>query len=538
MSAIDCQTRYNPKTMEDQLHFGSTEEVLDIIDRIEADREIDCRITSKVINHMVSNFHIRLSKASPENIERILGQSDASLHERIELLFQTIDDMIALDFRFRLAEMLEKWERLQTISAIADHPEQWRGEAFSNLFSLEDTELWPVTPTLSKMVTRAAELKLEESAAKNAAKQSIVDPTSALAKKLMKYAEVITAMQAQGALTVKGLDQEMRDFILNDLNSLPIELRPLDQLCDSGFDPNPTIETYDSIISCLWQYPVDTIIEQWVAVNAILHQATEIDYRLRQEVYNLIDRIQDQKGLTAEAFQSLIPANDPHALLLTFTETKRFGYEQFMELVTVDYLLDIARHNPDATAIMNIMAHETSTAVDPADRFSFSQNVFSEVLSHSLHNSSLRHPDAKPNDEQDVDAYGRAYLRNTVKVIDALGLHSVYGSLVNVMNGFSSPLPMFVDAVDYAKPYLKKSMLDELLEYKDGHRLYDDILSINELALTLAKLATGKKAEVKALSSIEKRVERITYEVIKRMEHESGHRDYTQSDKPVFDQVL
>jgi hypothetical protein len=524
--------------MEDQLYSGSAEEVLDIIDRIEDDREIDHAITSKVINHMVSNFHIRLSKASPKEIETILGQSDATLHERIELLLQTIDNMIASDFRLRLSELLEKWERLQTISAIADHPEQWQGEAFSNLFSLEDTELWPVTPALPEMVTRAAEFKLEKSAAKNSAKQSIINRANALPQTLMKYAEVIAAMQAQDSLTIKGLDQEMRAFVLNNLNSLPIDLRPLDQLCDSEFDPNPTIETYDSIISCLWQYPVDTIMEQWGAVNAILHQATANDYRLRQEVFNLIDRIQDQKGLTAEAFQSLIPANDPHALLLTFTETKRHCYEQFMELMTVDYLLDIARHNPDASTIMKITAQDTSTAVNPIDQFSFSKNVFSEVLSRSLHNSSIPHPDAKLNNEQDMDAYRRAYLRNTAKVIDTLGLHSVYGSMVDVISGFSSPLPMFVDAVDYAKPYLKKSMLDELLEYRDGHRLYDDILSINELALTLTKLVAGKNAEVKALSSIEKRVERITYEVIKRMEHESGHTDCTQDKKPAFDQTL
>jgi hypothetical protein len=496
---IQVFTEYNPKQARD---FVAT---------LEAGRQVDPVLTGRIIYHNLTEFGIQLNYISDQDYQMLVGDGNATFSDRIHRLLELKMKVPDINTLHMMIKMVPLWERMNVMRELLHTPERWRGKDFVRMLDTHEGALWPMSDALVLMLKHAVNC-LEHNAQLY---YTDLDKGELHAEQLREYANVIDSVQKMGLRD--GLFGAHYDIAVRKLNTLPIESRPLGTLCEIALDyiSQGDQAPAKAVSTCLHQYTMAEInacidkvsqlclkmtdrTDQWLGINKVI----ETQIRLNQ--------------MHPDAYRTLLPSNQPVSAQHLIRNAASKAHSIYMPYIDIEYALDTLRQNRDSDPLQLLDPKLNHSNPELNKLITFFNQEIGEALKNIIKNDVLKkNPDVIIS-EEGLLSYNRDFLIATAKTIQALELDSLFYRMEKDVHCMNNPLSLIDDAIDAAKPFLKKSMLSELQVEHDGITLHHAISMINELALSISKIVEKQNINAfKKLTSMDKRVERINGYIFK-----------------------
>jgi len=318
---------------------------------------------------------------------------------------------------------------------------------------------------------------------------------------------------------------------LSKLIEYPNACLPIDQMLALGMQSEP--KDAKSLLMSLDTYPSQALCDHAEEI-AHLMQHVSADRVIDKLVAKKVMRGISPYGESGQKmFETLIP---PHSQVAQEMRT------DFKEFMTLDYLIDqIQAHRNTEKGYFSAFADTEHT--DDFDtalrRYEKAEKTGGDI--HAILNDIVERecPDADELTRGNRLIRHVASLLNTTQMVDHL-VENCFKWLDSDWkdDNLKNQLPFLQQALDASKPYLKKSMLDDLQDSQDGRMLLDDIREINQAALKIAEYVTLGKDKA-PLRSIDSRVGKMTAAILERFEKTSGHFDPKHDiDDNAFEHML
>jgi len=328
-------------------------------------------------------------------------------------------------------------------------------------------------------------------------------------------------------------------------DTLPTAVRVMREYL-KGPSPDSDLSIRDKLTVSMSAYPIQDFLNDVKALPSAKERARELMYlnqfpandveaHFNQIVHLFRSTLDDNHftKITGKKLAKILPPDSDagKAMFQSFfapdTEMVESFKDEYKEYMTMDYLIDIIQHqrnNPDSDYVYLATSDYAKTEEKALYRYEKALFNSDNDLTSILHDLSDRHPECR---EESVKA--KAFIHDVATLINRTNLVEEFTQhCLKVIKDnreedeIKNPFTFLQDAVNFAKPFLKKSMLDDLQETRNGRMLLDDIREINQAALQMAEYVSldHDKAPLMALSGHD-RIEKLTAEMFNRLERSS-----------------
>lgn len=321
------------------------------------------------------------------------------------------------------------------------------------------------------------------------------------------------------------------------LKLYPLELRPLDTLLAAAIN-SPSFDRHIGLGLTLDQYTADELSANVDRIHEFLksgHLNQGQQHLIAERALKSVD-IHSENG--RRLFQGLFkPEGD------LIAKTLKHSMAQYAPAISLDYLVRLIEHHKDSD-ISHLLGFSESNPLNSVISASgtlksMKNDIFPTFIRIFRHIAEREAEQAL----DDPSAFDKAMVHTVADFIRQTDFTSL------MENQYLPPAPSGIQempinlitfinpALRSSKPFLKKSALDDLMIERNGSSLYEDICTLNDLATKVAPYVQ-RKADVKELMSINSRLERVTNQMVRRMERESGYEAKADIDEHSFDTVL
>lgn len=386
-----------------------------------------------------------------------------------------------------------------------------------------------------------------------------------LPEALETYAEkALSDLKASGPRMSSMKEQrrhtKMVEFYSNTLPTVARVMR--DHL--EGPRPDSDLEIRDKLMVSMSAYPLENFLKDVASIPTAKERARELMY-LNQfpmndvkahfnHIVRLFRSTLDDNhftSITGKKLAKILPpgTDEGKAMFQSFfapdTRMVESFRDEYKEYMTIDYLIDVIQHqrnNPDSDYVY--LATSDYAKAEEKALYRYEKALFNSDndLTSILHDLSDRHPEcSEETNKAKAFIHDVATLINRTNLIEDFTQHCLKVIRDNrEENEIKNPFIFLQEAVDFSKPFLKKSMLDDLQDTRNGRMLLDDIREINEAALQMAEYVSLEKdkARLMVLSGHD-RIEKLTADIFNRLERSSERLNIQQDiDDKTFDHML
>lgn len=511
--------RLDYQEVMNQLPADNPNALAECIDELVAVGALSEQDTNHIVSLSISENH-HYDKTNTVLNEVMRSGSGYTLGEK--LAFFCVNGIQTDDARALPGEILSRWLRMNEIAKARSQGVEALGNALEE-YTIDhkciilESEYWPVFPELPDALDRLVEAKQPALAA---LKDETAEEHAISIRMKMMWDRDIPSISN---ITRKRLAGEpIESWMLYDkqahLTLWPMAIRPLNELLDATCIARGN-NVRMSVASALKQYPQESLYANHEQIRTLVNSFTGSIGQRETVFLQLFRNINRNTPESTEFFERVIPPDDPLVPSILMRENRN----SFDALVSRDYLYQMIKiHREDESKTISALNPAMTVQPDIAAKNYANLKKISPRLKGMLH--AIVERELEPG--ADEMAFNKAWLREVAGFIRETRLNDfldncILSQLKIAMAGKrTSPLVFMEDVVNSAKPFLKKSALDELHEIRDGFTLLDDITAINELAVHIAGFVETA-TEAKRLSAIDNRVNRMTHETIKRIERDA-----------------
>jgi len=464
-----------PKEAPDQLR-----ETLNALDQRS---ELNTDYLNILFHSVVAKSFLSVARLSDEQYQHLF-QSDAPLGDRVSTLLEHCPDGEQFT-----SMMMSRWLRFDRLMAHRhDDPETVLPFLFPN-HSLFYSDLCPIFPELPDLLDQVA---------------AYGRMTYSSERDFYEHTLPIFAKDVRERMAgVEILPSFVSD--MSRVAHIPKPLRPMDQVLDAmiGIQSAFSREMASRILNDYTVYDFERHLDK---VNALIDS-----FPSASQQYTTLENMTRDMIKDARFNERLLPMIAPDKLVAerVFLDAP---ISSFHDLMNTDYLITLINaHQHDPNGMLRQFDPNEKENADRQQSFMVDQ--FAPRLTEILERLA------------DRDAYPKLrYLRELATLFRETDLPA---TLQNIINETSPQLSFHVDfldeAVDFIRPLLKKSLIDELMTEESGHTLHSDIVLIADVTSAVADFSKKNSNTYSTkLRSINKPLERINGYIMEREARNAG----------------
>jgi hypothetical protein len=366
-------------------------------------------------------------------------------------------------------EILSRWLHINEIAKTKDKGVEAICAALDAHTTFSDSEYWPVFPALPDALNRLVEAKQAE--LRTLSHETPDEHRVSTHIKMIwdkniwdKNIPSISNIMRQ-RLDGKPLQEWMLGEQQANIMRMPIVLRPLDELLSIA-SASPYHNIRKETVEALNQYPADDLYAQHASIRTLIQSFDDLNNRswAVQQIYRTLPRTGDE---SARFLEQIMPAKDPVAPIV-FMGFVRNGLDA---LISRDYLMDMIRtHRTDAKSPLHILSAPTSNQLDIV----LDQYLGLKKITAHLKYMLLNITEHEAGAGADELTFNKALIRQVADVIRETRLDTfLYDDILSPLKGktwgkgggVENPIDFIGEALNAAKPFLKKSALDASHSY-------------------------------------------------------------------------